>query len=157
MWVGSVCGGGGDWKEFWRKTDCCRHGNKGTPPFLSGVAHPSTCGRDECQPYQKNPDTWPGGERGRRPQCLKCGLASFLLSFFLFFSSVWDFISFYFCSIWVGSKCLPTSPGSESRCPLWPPSSQISKGRKWTRKVQFHSNAVQCIWWKQKQIVCTYV
>lgn len=56
------------------------------------------------QPYQ---NTWPGGERGQKPQCLICGLA------FCFLLSVsclgWKLCLRIFCSIWVGSKCLSKS------------------------------------------------
>lgn len=64
-------------KEVWKERTVVAAATKETFPFFSDVARRSTRGRHECQPYQI---TWPGGERGHRPQCLICGLAFFSLS-----------------------------------------------------------------------------
>lgn len=121
--------------------DCCSHSNRGNPLFAlspSGFAHQSTCGRHA--PALPKHLAWRGrGDWNPSAYYVAFHLFFSCLSVVLAESSVWGF----FCSIWVGSKCLSKSHvgGSKSRCPVWPPCSQrdISVHRESSISQQRHS------------------
>lgn len=144
---------------FYTDMDCCiQHSfNRGNPPFALvsfQLCPPVAVTR---QPYQKHL-AW-RGRGGRNPSAYYVAFLvfvcfSFLLSRFL----GWKLCLTIFCSIWVGSKCLSKSCVQAPSCAAQFDLLVLKSQRDLcTFRLQFHSNAIQGIWSKQKWILCTYM
>lgn len=138
-----------------RDMDCCIHRNRGKPSFCSVTFQ-------LCPPIH----LWPScasltktlgleGRGDRNPSAYYVAFHFFLLSLSCL---GWKLCLRIFCSIWVGSKCLSKScVEAPSRAAQFDLLVLKSQRDMCTFRVQFHSNAIQGIWSKQKLIVCTYL